>query len=110
MEIFIKDNPSDSLYGRILSHKLLSQQQERGKSREDNCPGFRTDYANGLFDSYVGAAVAYQKGTLCGLSRKPQDLYDKASEYYGSSSLAVFVVPENVDGLSTAVDNALGKK
>jgi len=98
MEIFIKENPSDSLYGRILSHKLLSQQPPRGESREDNVPGFRTDYANGLFEGYPGTAVAYQKGILCGQSRKPQDLYEKAVEYYGSSSLA------------DAIANALGKK
>jgi hypothetical protein len=93
----------------ILSHKFLSLQEERGESAADNIPNFRNDFLNGKLKDYEGTFVSYQKGILCGQSENRKQLFNKATEYYGFSSLAVFNVPMFETNLEDAIKNALGK-
>ncbi len=92
----------------ILSHDALSIAPERGKSHEDNMFWFEHDLRSGHLKQYTGTFVAYQIGILCGQSRDGEKLYDQAHAYYGSSNLAVFPVPENLDGLAKAIENGKG--
>jgi hypothetical protein len=101
-----KNNPSEDLTGRILSHEKLSAQIKRGKSGEDNEKYFREDFKSHILDEYKGTAVLYWKGIPCGQGRNAHELLEKASNYYGSSNLTVYNVPQDADGLDKAVANA----
>lgn len=92
----------------ILSHEELAHQPERGDSAVDNTRFFKIDFGNGLLNRYNGTFVAYHKGTLCGQSKDGELLFDKASEYYGNSNLAVFNVPKTPGELEAAVAKAMG--
>jgi hypothetical protein len=92
----------------LLSHEELSHQESRGESGSDNVPFFRKDVTSGLLDDYKGTAVAYHKGVLCGQDKDSDELFRKASSYYGTSSLAVFLVPEEASKLEDSVSGALG--
>jgi len=92
----------------LLDHGELSNQKSRGESGSDNVRCFRSDVTSGILDDYKGTAVAYHKGVLCGQGKDDDALFKKACSYYGTSSLAVFLVPEEASGLEKSVSGALG--
>ena len=83
------------LFNYILSHGMLSRQDERGKtgSIEDNVNSFKEDFENGRLEVYRGTYAAYQKGILCGQHINREILYETASQYFGKSGLSIFRVP-----------------
>jgi hypothetical protein len=99
-------NSADSLAGRILTHGELCKQPERGKTGKDNESFFRADFSASLLDLYKGTSVLYWKGILCGQGENPQELIERAANYYGESNLSVYVVPEKEEELDSAVAHA----
>ena len=65
------------------------------------------DLRNGTLKFYEGTFVAYWKGILCGQSVNGEALLKRASDYYGSSNLAIFKVP--LDGKKVNLEEALGQ-
>lgn len=88
----------------ILSNEELSKHKNRAELETDNFRCFYKDLVSeDLISIYGGTFVAYQKGILCGQSKNRDLLKDIAKCYYGSSSLSVFLVPE--EGASLEIQN-----
>lgn len=100
----ILDSPKEF----ILSHDLLASQRDRGDSASANIPNFKQDYLKGRLRNYNNTFVAYHKGVLCGQSKYKQELFDKATNYYGFTNLAVFRVPVFFNNLEDSVKHAIG--
>jgi hypothetical protein len=92
----------------ILNHGDLVHQRDRGDSASANIPCFKEDVLNGRLNNYKETFVAYQKGILCGQSKNQEELFKKATGYYGFSSLAVFMVPKEISQLENSIKEARG--
>jgi hypothetical protein len=93
----------------ILNHDDLASKRDRGDSASANIPCFKEDFLKGRLNNYKETFVAYQKGILCGQSKNQEELFKKATSYYGFSSLAVFMVPKEISQLENSVKEARGQ-
>ncbi len=84
----------------ILTPGEDAKRPPRGISNADNITVFLADLVHNKLDRYKGTYVAYNEGNLIGQSEEAKKLWQKASTYYKTSNLSVFLVPS--DGLLTA--------
>ena len=76
----------------LLRHGIVGRTPERGESVS---AVFLLDLRQGRLDAYRGSAVAYQKTVLAGQSKDPGRLYREAGDYFGSSGLSIFFIPQS---------------
>ncbi len=92
-----------------LNHWELSLLPERGSCERDNIHSFCDDFRRGFLIGYDGTFVVYHKGVLCGQARDGDELLSVTQEYYGSSNLAVFRVPNATETIEDALKEAQGQ-
>ena len=97
-ELRIVDSATPGLFREyLLSHEGLCKIPERaGESDEEVRRCFEEDLKEGRLRGYEGTFVAYQKTVFCGQSKSRNKIVRGAKGYYGSSSLRVFEVPEDI--------------
>ena len=98
---------------RIIHEEFLYSHEELSKhDRGIDAPNqqwFQSDFTQGLLDRYTGTFVAYHKGVLCGQSKDGKGLYEEAQQYFGSSNLAVFLVPSTWEDIDEALKSSFGE-
>ncbi len=95
--------------GYMLRHGSLSKQPYRGDSQKCNIPYFKEDLRAGKLERFKDQYVLYHKGVFCGAGNNDEVLYELASAYYGSSDLALFKVPEDLDTIDQVIKEAIGE-
>jgi len=89
----------------LLEHGELARIKDWTDSPRE---AFESDLVDRKLASYRGTWVAYQKSVLAGQGEDGSELYNKASAYFGQSSLAVFRVPAKGESLEKALQQSLG--
>ncbi len=102
----------------LLEHQVVNEVPIRDEG--DNSEAFKTDFCTGSLKWWTGSYIAYQKSVPCSIRTTNdvfgdpiegvrENLYESAAEYYGKSSLAVFLIPKNESELAAAIRDGLGQ-